>query len=245
MIDLPHPKTHEQILDFCKPDFVAQLKVDGVRLALVYGEDCVPEFAVTKGGQQVAVPASVHDLPKMPPGSVLDGELVGAGNWSSAQSSLRDLFLGRPAGDAAWVCFAYLADVLQVTEGFTEGIAWLEERGFPVLRPGPVAEVWEEARRLELEGVVVRVKDADPAESAGWKVKFPQELNVVVHRGKALLLRNTGQPVVVASMPRQADGLYRVSCEGVATTGRLRAARVVGPALGQDVSYRQLDRLRR
>lgn len=238
---LSHPVTHGQIVDFCRPEFVGQPKMDGARLAIVFGDDCQPSHALTKNEIEVRAPAL--DLPRMAPGTVIDGELLGEGSWQSAQSQMRELFLGGRVA-CSWVAFDIIVDPLGVTEepGFEHRVDFLGLRGFPVLPIGPVDEMWERVTEAGGEGLVVRRRDAEPGDEA-WKIKAPQQLNVLVMRGKGMVLRGN-TPHVVCSLP-QPDGIYRVACEGLASTGKLRAARVIGPAVGQNVSYEQLGSLRR
>lgn len=238
---LTHPQAHAQILDFCKPGFLGQIKMDGVRLALVFGDDCQPEYALTKAEMMVRAPRL--NLPAMAPGTVLDGELLGKGSWQSAQSGLRELFLGNRVA-CSWVAFDIIVDPLGVTEepGFVHRVRFLERRGIPVLPTGEVEGMWGKVTEFGGEGVVVRRWDSEP-DGPSWKVKTPQQMNVMVMQGKGMVVRRNGQPHVVCSLP-QPDGMYRVSCEGRTTSDKLRAARVIGPALGTDISFDQLLRIR-
>lgn len=240
MTVLSHPVTYPEVLDFCRPEFLAQAKVDGTRLALVFGDQCQPEYALTRNELKVRPPAIT--LPSMAPGTVIDGELVGTGTWESAQGSLRRAFLGESVA-CSWMAFDIIEDPLGVTEepGFEHRVAFLQQRGFPVVPTGEVEEMWQKVTELGLEGVVVRHRLGEPW-GPSWKIKGPQQLNLVVMRGKGMVMRN-GAPIVVCSLP-QPDGVYRVACEGVTATGKLRAARVIGPAMGENVSYEQLGALR-
>lgn len=240
MIQLPHPKTHETLLDFARPQFLGQVKMDGTRLALVYGEECEPEYGVTKNGMKVPAPI-VEGLPRMHPGTVVDGELLGQGTWQSAQSELRRAFLGERVA-CSWVAFDLLMDPLNVAGGFRDRVEYLDERGFPIVPTGGVQEMWDLAIQEKQEGVVVRAVDALPLDPS-WKIKRKLELNVVCIEGRGMLIKKTGQPHVVCSLP-VGDGMYRVACEGVTSSNKLRAARVIGNPVGQSVSYDQLLELR-
>lgn len=239
---LTHPVSSPQIVDFCRPEYLGQVKMDGTRLAVVFGDDCQPEYALTKNEIKVRVPEL--GLPRMAPGTVIDGELLGTGTWQSAQSALRLAFLGESV-PCSWAAFDIILDPLGVTEepGFIHRVKFLQDRGFPVVPTGEVEDMWSLVTERGAEGVVVRHRYAQPGHPL-WKIKAPQVINVIVLRGKGMLIKASGQPAVVCSLA-QPDGLYQVACEGVSSTGKLRAARVLGPAMGENVSYAQLGDLRK
>lgn len=225
-VDLPHPVTRASITDFLNDNWSAQIKYDGVRLAVVYGEDGI--YGLTKNGKETFAPS---DLPEMPVGTVVDGELLGDNSWQSAQAALSN----RDSA-AAWVAF----DLLNSNLPFPERYLQLKENNFKVLDIAPVYEAWETAKEEGKEGIVVRPRIGPEI----YKIKFRNELDVILHRGKLFVLKGK-TPHLVGSMPRQANGKYRVSCEGRTSKDKIRAPRIIGPALSQTCSFEQLNRIRR
>lgn len=226
LVELPHPVTRVSISDFLNDSWFAQLKYDGVRLAVVYDEDGT--HGLTKNGKETFAPAG---LPDMPIGTVVDGELLGDDSWESAQAALANQDTA-----AEWVAF----DLLTSDLSFPERYLQLKESGFKTLEVTGVYEAWENAKVENKEGIVVRPRNGPEI----FKIKFRNELDAILHRGK-LFVMNGSRPHLIGSMPRQTDGRYRVSCEGRTSRDRVRAPRIVGPALSQTCSYEQLNRIRR
>lgn len=237
MIDLPYPQTISSFAGMTSQSaFTGQVKSDGLRLAIVYGENCTPKYGVTKGGHETFAPTGVPD---MAPGTVLDGELIGDGTWQGAQSAFSSQDIA-----AGWVCFDILTDPLGVVADKDAAdhyarVRFLKQRGFLVPRTGPVEQIWDLVLAEKLEGMVVRARRG----SGIWKMKRAQELDVLVHRGKAFLVDGRLQHLL-GSLPKQPDGLVRVACEGKTSNGKLRAMRVIGPPLGQLASIAQLEGIR-
>lgn len=236
--ELPYPVSVSSLDPFGDPrEWTGQIKSDGVRLAVVYDEDCEASSSLTKGGKQLDWAPS--GLPVMAPGTVIDGELVADGTWQGAQAALQ---LG-DAG-AAWVAFDILVDPLGVVpdkdaDDHVARVRFLKERGFEIARTGPVPKVWEMVQGLGAEGVVVRARRGDKI----FKYKTRQELDVLVHRGKAFLTEGKNLHLL-GSIPKQPDGMVRVSCEGRADSGKLRAMKVIGPPRGLVPALNQLEGIR-
>lgn len=216
------PRSAPNISSFLGDDWAAQLKRDGVRLAVVYGP--TGRYGLTKGGIQTWAPA---DLPDMPVGTIVDGELVGDGTWEGAQAALR-------LGYGAWQSFD-----LSSPAPFAERLARLHEAGFQPLEAGPVSVMWDRAMYDGMEGVVIR-SVAGGYSAPAFKVKAPRAVVCRAHKGFLFFLRE-GKPSAVARSNTSLTGLVQVECEGITTHGNLRAARVIGPAApGADWSVDQL-----
>jgi hypothetical protein len=205
------PQRAPSISAFLGPQWLAQEKLDGVRMAVVYGPDGL--YGVTKGGITTWAPVG---LPDMPEGTVVDGELVGDGTWEGALSALR-------LGHGDWVPFD-----LSSSAPFPERLRTLREAGFEPIEAGPVSTTWERAMYDGREGIVIR-SVVGGYHSPAFKVKNPRIVTCYAHNGFLFLLFG-GKPKAVARSKTGLTGRVRVECEGATSHGNLRAARVLGPA---------------
>lgn len=205
--------------------WLAQSKLDGVRLAVVWAAD--GPYGLTRGGHRAPAPAG---LPDMPVGTLVDGELVGTGTWESALSSLR-------TGGGSWVPFDLSSD-----QSFPARLHTLVEAGFDPLPAAPVHLAWERAAADGAEGIVIR-SVAGGYSSAAFKVKFPHVYTCLAHKGFLFVVDENRRPKAVARYAGPLTGRVRVECEGITANGNLRAARVIGPApVAADVGAHQLRR---
>lgn len=219
------PQRAPSISPYLGNQWLAQEKLDGVRLAAVYGPDGL--YGVTKSGITTWAPTG---LPDMPEGTVVDGELVGDGTWEGALSALR-------LGHGDWVPFD-----LSSSSPFPERLRTLREAGFEPIEAGPVSTTWDRAIYDAREGIVVR-SVAGGYHSPAFKVKVPKLITCRAHAGFLFLLF-ADKPKAVARCKTDVTGLVRVECEGVTVHGNLRAARVLGPAApGADFGADQLKEL--
>lgn len=223
---LNHPTRAPSISPYLGSSWLAQPKLDGVRLAVVYGPD--GRYGLTKGGIETWAPAG---LPDMPQGTVVDGELIGDGTWESALAALR-------TGQGDWVPFD-----LSSSAPFPDRLRTLIAAGFEPAEAGPVETMWERALYDGLEGIVIRSATGG-YHSPAFKVKVPNIVTCRAHRGFLFLLFGD-KPKAVAHCTSELTGLVQVECEGATVHGNLRAARVVGPAApGASFSAEQLRRFR-
>jgi hypothetical protein len=224
-LKLLHPLIKYEISDFLKGGFVAQRKFDGVRLALCN----IPpeEYGLTKGGIRTFAPSVVN---KFPPGMIVDGELLGKKmTWESAQSALTS-----KDESANWIAFDRLDDKIGTV---IDRVKALDDLGIPVAQCyTDIPYAWELAKKYNWEGIVIRTMDGLTA----WKIKFKQQLDVLVHRKKIFVFDDTKTPILLGSLD-VSDGRYRIQHEGITRSGKLRAPFKVGPSRGLLCQSSQLN----
>lgn len=239
---LNHPTAAEGISPFLSDDWIAQRKLDGVRLAVVwddaYGH---PAYSISRGGVMMAPP---RGLPSLPPGSVVDGEIVGE-SWEDSLAALRVLLDGKDEFLGQWRPFDYAAGVGggPCASDFLDRLDDLRSFGLDPVPHWNVHQGWEQALVHGWEGVVVRPRRGGYL-SPAFKIKPSREFNAIAHRGYLHLIEPNGFPRAVGRCPDYLTGKVRVVCEGATRHGRARAPRVTGPvAEGATVSVSQLERL--
>lgn len=238
---LNHPLTADGISPFLTDDWIAQRKLDGVRLAVVWDAYGHPAHSISKGGVMMAPP---RGLPSLPPGSVVDGEIVGE-SWEDSLAALRVLLDGKDEFLGQWRPFDLAAgpDGAPCEDPFLTRLVMLEDYG---LSPAPswnVPRGWEQALVHGWEGVVVRPRRGGYL-SPAFKIKPSREFNAIAHRGYLHLIEPNGFPRAVGRCSDSLTGKVRVVCEGATRHGKVRAPRVTGPvAEGATVSVSQLERL--
>lgn len=238
-ISLNHPKRADSISPFLGPEWLAQRKLDGVRLAVLWDGAGFAGTALSKGGIELAPP---RGLPPMPPGTVVDGELIGS-TWEDSLASVRRLLNDGEVPASLWRPFDLGGPT--APHSLPERLDYLREFGLDPEPAGPVNEVWTEALDKGWEGVVVRRKEAGYLAPA-FKVKPERTFNALAHLGFLHVIEGDGYPRAVGRCSAELSGRVRVECEGVTRHGRVRAPRVLGPVPDTaTVSAAQLERLAR
>lgn len=238
---LNHPLTADGISPFLTDDWIAQRKLDGVRLAVVWDAYGHPAHSISKGGVMMAPP---RGLPSLPPGSVVDGEIVGE-SWEDSLAALRVLLDGKDEFLGQWRPFDLAAgpDGTPCEDSFLARLVTLEDYGLNPVPSWSVPRGWEQALVHGWEGVVVRSRRGGYL-SPAFKVKPSREFNAIAHRGYLHLLEPSGFPRAVGRCSDSLTGKVRVVCEGATRHGKVRAPRVTGPVTeGATVSVSQLERL--
>jgi hypothetical protein len=232
------PQRTSSVENFYGRDWVAQVKLDGIRLAILFGRDGRPNTAYTMGkaGKQHRLDVRGLELPELPPMTVLDGELA----CSSLQAAQKALVAADLSG---WVPFDICLDPAGIaTGGIAERVAALGSRGFSPLVVGSVRSTWAKAQRAGAEGVIIRRRGGLYGATC-FKYKPPRTVNVISHKGSLFVLRD-GRPICVGSTDRR-DVMLKivVAVEGVTERGRLRAQHfgTLAPA-DADVSATQIER---
>lgn len=238
---LNHPTTAEDISPFLNDDWIAQRKLDGVRLAVVWDGYGHPGYSISKGGIKMAPP---RGLPEMPPGSVVDGEIVGD-TWEDSLAALRTLLDARDEFGMQWRPFdlARGEGGVPCEDDFPIRLMTLRDSGLDPVPSGGVYREWERVLTLGWEGLVVRPRKGGYF-SAAFKIKPTREFNAIAHHGYLHLIEPNGFPRAVGRCSDSLTGKVRVVCEGATRHGKVRAPRVTGPvAEGATVSVSQLERL--
>jgi len=230
VIQLPNPVLRYDVSEFLGPEWIAQRKWDGVRFAVQYDMYGKPKGGITKTGKEFSFAPTVCEK-RVPPNSLIDGELLGTEyNWESALRALAE-----EDASSAWVAFGIVDPSLSFFEQEEKLIRW----GFTPTESYTVSAAWESCNELGWEGIVVR-KLSEP--TVAFKVKFRQETDVVVVRDKMFVLDGP-RPILLGSLTAK-NGKYRVRHEGLAKSGKLRAANIIGPAR-TNCSAEQLKEIRR
>jgi hypothetical protein len=224
---LAHPELVHDVSPYDNEHWLAQIRLDGVRMAVVWGEDgtSYPSHAVTKGGRMVLPP---DGLPKLDQGTVIDGELV---LHDDLKLSLSLLNSGRYSRES-WRPFDLACNGRWGVSSldFADRLTLLQDAGLDPLEAGRPGGMWNRAMERGHEGIVVRPTVGGYLDAC-YKIKPKIIVTCIALKGKLLMLSDDGRAVAVGTAATNVeDGLYEVQIEGAYASNRLRAPRIVGPA---------------